>query len=87
VNRIIEADFGGDLTTDPRLAADDSVIAAYTSRGDPTPFVPVYEPMRRNITDLNQAQRARAHRRLRARLYIEGRSDLIAGPIIPTWGP
>jgi NADPH2:quinone reductase len=50
VDRVIEVDFGGNLAADLSIVAANGVIAAYASRGEPTPKLPFYELMRRNIT-------------------------------------
>lgn len=50
VDRVVEVDFGGNLAGNLALVADNAVIAAYASRGDPRPAVPFYDLMRRNLT-------------------------------------
>jgi NADPH:quinone reductase len=50
VDRIVEVDFGGNLDTSLRVIRPNGCIAAYASRGDPTPRVPFVELSRRNVT-------------------------------------
>lgn len=49
VDRVVEVDFGGNLAVVQALVADNGVIAAYASRGNPSPLVPFSALMRRNI--------------------------------------
>ncbi len=50
VERIVEVDLGANLPVDIAVLTPNGAIAAYASRGDATPRVPVYELMRKNIT-------------------------------------
>jgi NADPH2:quinone reductase len=49
VERIVEVDFGGNLSVARDIVAVNGVIAAYASKGAPSPVVPFADLMRRNI--------------------------------------
>ncbi len=49
VDRIVEVDFGSNLSTSLAVLAVNSVVAVYASNGNRTPVVPVYELMRKNV--------------------------------------
>lgn len=50
VDRIVEVDFGGNLAADLAMLAANGTIAAYASRGEPEPRVPISALMRGNVT-------------------------------------
>ncbi len=50
VDRIVDVDFGGNLDTSVRTLAPNGYLVGYASRGEPSPKLPFYELMRRNVT-------------------------------------
>lgn len=50
VDRIVEADLGGNAAVAQRVIGTNGVIAAYASRGDPRPGLDAYGLLRRNVT-------------------------------------
>lgn len=50
VARVVDVDFGGNIGWTAEAVAANGVIAAYASRGNPTPEVPFQTLMRKNVT-------------------------------------
>jgi len=50
VDRIVDVDFGGNLTVSARVIKTNGVIASYASMGDPEPKLPFYSLMAKNAT-------------------------------------
>jgi NADPH2:quinone reductase len=50
VDRIVEVDFGGNLSTSIAVLKVNSVVAGYASNGNRTPAVPFRELMQKNVT-------------------------------------
>ena len=50
VDRIVEVDFGGNLPLLLDIIAVNGAVAAYASRGNPSPVLPFAELMRRNVS-------------------------------------
>ncbi len=69
VDRVVEVDFGGNAAVWSAALANNGVVAAYASGGDPAPSIPFPPLMRRNVTArtvmLNNAPAA-ARRRAQA---------------------
>ncbi len=49
VDRIVDVDFGANLDATRRMIAEGGTVASYASMGDPTPALPFYEFMFRNV--------------------------------------
>ena len=50
VDHVVEVDFGGNIASLPEIVATNGTIASYASRGNPTPQLPFYAMMRKNLT-------------------------------------
>ena len=93
VDRVVEVDLGGNVGVWSAVLANNGVVAAYASGGDPAPAIPFPSLMRRNITVrtvmLNNAPagaRRRAQEDLVAWLREAPRLHRIAGAF-PLAGP
>jgi NADPH2:quinone reductase len=50
VDRIVDVDFGGNLSTTIQVLKPDGVVASYATRGEPEPKVPFRALMVKNLT-------------------------------------
>ena len=50
VDHVVDVDFGGNLAQTVRALKQNSSIAYYASKGDPTPVLAAGELMRKNLT-------------------------------------
>jgi len=50
IDRIVDVDFGGNLSVSARVIKTNGVIASYASMGDPEPKLPFYSLMAKNAT-------------------------------------
>lgn len=85
VQRIVEVEFGGNIEQTTQLIAPLGVISAYASMAEPTPRLPFYQLMFKNVTirpmvvyRLDAAARRRAERDICAWLEAERLSHRIA---------
>lgn len=49
ITRIVDVDFGRNLSTTLAVAAENATVVAYASRGDEHPHLPFYDLLRRNL--------------------------------------
>lgn len=49
VDHVVEVDFGGNIASLSEIVAPQGTIASYASRGNPTPQLPFYAMMRKNV--------------------------------------